>query len=50
MDTWGVDTFADESEYGPERSQNILNPAHHYNNHVHTLENFKLKELAEDNI
>ena len=56
LDTWGVDTFADESEYGPERSQNpkgIANPAHHYfltQSGVHTLENFKLKELAEDNV
>ena len=33
LDTWGVDTFANEDEYGPERSQNpegIANPAHHY--------------------
>ena len=56
LDTWGVDTFADESEYGPERSQNpkgIANPAHHYfltQSGVHTLENFKLKELASDNV
>jgi len=56
LDTWGVDTFADESEYGPERSQNpkgIANPAHHYfltQAGVHTLENFKLNELAKDNV
>ena len=56
LDTWGVDTFADESEYGPERAQNpigIANPAHHYfltQAGVHTLENFKLKELASNNV
>tara|TARA_B110000008_G_scaffold40313_2_gene37234 strand:- start:106 stop:1107 length:1002 start_codon:yes stop_codon:yes gene_type:complete len=56
LDTWGVDTFADESEFGPERSQNpegIANPAHHYfltQAGVHTLENFNLKDLAEDNV
>ena len=56
LDTWGVDTFADEDEYGPERSQNpkgIANPAHHYfltQAGIHTLENFNLKGLAEDNV
>ena len=48
LDTWGVDTFAEDGEYGPERSQNpegIANPAHHYfltQSGVHTLENFNL--------
>ena len=56
LDTWGVDTFADEGEYGPERSQNpsgIANPAHHHfltQAGVHTLENFNLKGLANDNV
>ena len=56
LDTWGVDTFAEEDEYGPERSQNpegIANPAHHYfltQSGVHTLENFNLKDLAKDNV
>ena len=56
LDTWGVDTFADEDEYGPERSQNpvgIANPAHHYfltKAGIHTLENFNLKGLAKDNV
>ena len=56
LDTWGVDTFADEDEYGPERSQNptgIANPAHHHfltQAGVHTLENFNLKGLANDNV
>ena len=56
LDTWGVDTFADEDEYGPERAQNptgIANPAHHYfltESGVHTLENFNLKGLAKDNV
>jgi kynurenine formamidase len=56
LDTWGVDTFADEGEYGPERSQNpegIANPAHHYfltQSGVHTLENFNLKDLAKDSV
>ena len=56
LDTWGVDTFADEDEYGPEREQNppgIANPAHHYfltESGIHTLENFNLKGLAEDNV
>ncbi len=56
LDTWGVDTFADEGEYGPERAQNppgIVNPAHHYfltQSGVHTLENFNLKGLAKDNV
>ena len=56
IDTWGVDSFADEGEYGPERSQNpkgIANPAHHYfltQAGVHTLENFNLKGLAKDNV
>ena len=56
LDTWGVDTFAEEGEYGPERSQNpegIANPAHHYfltQSGVHTLENFNLKDLAKDSV
>ena len=56
LDTWGVDTFADEDEYGPERNQNpegIANPAHHYfltQSGVHTLENFNLKGLARDGV
>ena len=56
LDTWGVDTFAEEDEYGPERSQNpegIANPAHHYfltQSGVHTLENFNLKDLAKDSV
>ena len=56
LDTCGVDTFADEDEYGPELSQNpegIANPAHHYfltQAGVHTLENFNLKGLAKDNV
>jgi len=56
LDTWGVDTFANEDEYGPERSQNpegIANPAHHYfltQAGIHTLENFNLKGLAKDNV
>tara|TARA_A200000113_G_scaffold206257_1_gene203083 strand:+ start:298 stop:1314 length:1017 start_codon:yes stop_codon:yes gene_type:complete len=56
LDTWGVDTFADEDEYGPERNQNpegIANPAHHYfltQSGVHTLENFNLKGLAKDSV
>ena len=56
LDTWGVDTFAEENEYGPERNQNpegIANPAHHYfltQSGVHTLENFNLKGLANDNV
>ena len=56
LDTWGVDTFAEEYEYGPERSQNpegIANPAHHYfltQAGIHTLENFNLKGLAADNV
>ena len=56
LDTWGVDTFAEENEYGPERNQNpegIANPAHHYfltQSGVHTLENFNLKGLAKDNV
>ncbi len=56
LDTWGVDTFADEDEYGPERDQNpdgIANPAHHYfltQSGVHTLENFNLKGLSQDNV
>jgi len=56
LDTWGVDSFADEDEYGPERSQNpkgIANPAHHHfltQAGVHTLENFNLKGLAKDNV
>jgi kynurenine formamidase len=56
LDTWGVDTFADEDEYGPERNQNpegIANPAHHYfltQSGVHTLENFNLKGLAKDGV
>ena len=56
LDTWGVDTFADEGEYGPERDQNpdgIANPAHHYfltQAGIHTLENFNLKGLAKDNV
>ena len=56
LDTWGVDTFAEDGEYGPERSQNpegIANPAHHYfltQSGVHTLENFNLKDLAKDSV
>ena len=56
LDTWGVDTFAEDDEYGPERSQNpegIANPAHHYfltQSGVHTLENFNLKDLAKDSV
>ena len=56
LDTWGVDTFAEEGEYGPERNQNpdgIANPAHHYfltQAGIHTLENFNLKGLAKDNV
>ena len=56
LDTWGVDTFAEEGEYGPERNQNpegIANPAHHYfltQSGVHTLENFNLKDLAKDSV
>lgn len=56
LDTWGVDTFANEEEYGPERSQNpegIVNPAHHYfltQAGIHTLENFNLKGLEKDNV
>ena len=56
LDTWGVDTFAEEGEYGPERSQNpegIANPAHHYfltQSGVHTLENFNIKDLAKDSV
>jgi kynurenine formamidase len=56
LDTWGVDTFADEDEYGPERSQNpegIANPAHHYfltKAGIHTLENFNLKGLVKDSV
>ena len=56
LDTWGVDTFAEEGEYGPERIQNpegIANPAHHYfltQSGVHTLENFNLKDLAKDSV
>ena len=56
LDTWGVDTFAEEGEYGSERNQNpegIANPAHHYfltQSGVHTLENFNLKDLAKDSV
>ena len=52
LDTWGVDTFADPSMLGEEVNQNpegIANPAHHYfltQSGIHTLENFKLDELA----
>ena len=49
LDTWGVDTFADESEYGPERfqqSQKVLQIQHilHYfltQSGVHTLEHLQ---------
>jgi kynurenine formamidase len=56
LDTWGVDTFADIDEYGPERAQNpdgIANPAHHYfltQAGIHTLENFNLKGLAANSV
>ncbi len=56
LDTWGVDTFADENGFGAEKSQNpegIANPAHHYfltQAGIHTLENFNLKALSTDNV
>ena len=56
LDTWGVDTFADENGFGAEKSQNpegIANPAHHYfltQVGIHTLENFNLKALSRDNV